>query len=77
MLQVAHNNTVKGYIMNANNKPIWGMTRQFNVLVLWGRETAQSYEQVLGEFATLEQAKAFATEHHKTHAWASYRIGAI
>ena len=53
------------------------MTHQFNVLVLWGRETAQSYEHVLGEFATLAQAKAFATEHHKTHAWASYRIGAV
>ena len=64
-------------IWGKTNKPIWGMTHQFNVLVLWGRETAQSYEHVLGEFATLAQAKAFATEHHNTHAWASYRIGAI
>ena len=60
-----------------SNKPIWGMTHRFNVLVLWGRETAQSYEQVLGEFATLEQAKEFAKQHHTAHAWASYRIGAI
>ena len=59
------------------NKPIWGMTHTFGTYVLWGRETAQSYEQVLGEFATLAQAKAFATEHHHAHKWASYRIGAI
>ena len=63
--------------MSNNRKPVWGMTHQFNVLVLWGRETAQSFEQVLGEFSTLEQAKAFATEHHKAHSWASYRVGAI
>ena len=63
--------------MDANNKPIWGMTHRFNVLVLWGSETANSYEQVLGEFSTLEQAKAFATEHHQAHKWAAYRIGAI
>ena len=71
------NNIAKRYIMNTNNKPIWGMAHQFNVLVLWGRETANSYEQVLGEFSTLEQVKAFATEHHQAHSWASYRVGAI
>ena len=63
--------------MSKTNKPTWGMTHQFNALVLWGRETTQSYEQVLGEFATLAQAKAFATEHHQSYKWASYRIGTI
>lgn len=63
--------------MSNRNKPIWGMTHQFSVLVLWGRETSQSYEQVLGEFATLEQAKAFATEHHQANKWANYRVGKI
>ena len=60
-----------------NNKPIWGMTHTFGVYVLWARETAQSYEQVLGEFKTLEQVKAFAEQHHKAHKWASYRVGAV
>ena len=63
--------------MSKTNKPIWGMTHQFNVYVLWAREPAQSYEQVLGEFKTLEQAKEYATEHHDAHAWASYRVGRI
>ena len=63
--------------MSKTNKPIWGMTHTFGVYVLWGRETAQSYEQVLGEFDNLESLKAFAEQHHKTHAWASYRAGAI
>ena len=61
---------------NMANKPIWGMTHVFSVYVLWGRETAQSsYEQVLGEFTTLEQTKAFAKHHHQAHKWASYKIG--
>ena len=63
--------------MSKANKPIWGMTHVFGVYVLWARETAQSYEQVLGEFATLEQVKAFAEQHHKAHKWASYRVGAV
>ena len=63
--------------MNNHNNPIWGMTHQFNVLVLWGRETPQSLEAFLGEFASLEQAKAFATEHHQAHKWASYRVSKI
>ena len=53
------------------------MTHQFNVVVLWGRETPQSLESFLGEFTTLEQAKAFATEHHRAHKWANYRVGAV
>ena len=63
--------------MSKTDKPIWGMTQQFNVLVLWGRETSQSLEAFLGEFTTLEQAKAFATEHHQTHKWANYRVSKI
>ena len=63
--------------MSQTNKPIWGMTHTFGVYVLWGRETAQSFETVLGEFKTLEQLKAFAEQHHKTNAWASYRAGKI
>ena len=60
-----------------NNKPIWGMTHSFGVFVLWGRETPQSLEALLGEFTTLEQAKAFATEHHQAPKWASYRVSKI
>ena len=63
--------------MNKTDKPAWGMTHQFNVFVLWGRETAKSFETVLGEFNSLEQLKAFAENHHKAHAWASYRVGTI
>ena len=63
--------------MSNLNKPIWGMTHQFNVFVLWGRETAQSYEQVLGEFKTLESLKAFAEQHHQAYKWANYRAGRI
>ena len=63
--------------MNNRNKPIWGMTHSFGVYVLWGRENAQSYEQVLGEFATLMQAQDFADAHHQTHKWASYRVGKL
>ena len=53
------------------------MTHSFGVYVLWGRETPQSLEDFLGEFATLEQAKEFAEQHHQAHKWASYRVGAI
>lgn len=60
-----------------SNQPIWGMTHNFGVFVLWGRETAQSWEQVLGEFKTIESLKEFAENHHKTYGWASYRAGAI
>lgn len=63
--------------MSNRNKPIWGMTHVFGVYVLWGRETAQSYEQVLGEFDNLESLKAFAENHHKAYAWAQYRAGRI
>ena len=63
--------------MSNRDKPVWGMTHQFNVVVLWGRETPQSLESFLGEFTTLEQAKAFATEHHRAHKWANYRVGAV
>ena len=63
--------------MNMNNKPIWGMTHSFGVFVLWGRETPQSLEAFLGEFTTLEQAKAFATDHHQAHKWANYRVSKI
>ena len=62
---------------NMANKPIWGMTHVYSVYVLWARETAQSYETVLGEFTTLEQVKAFAKHHHQAHKWASYKIGQI
>ena len=60
-----------------NNKPVWGMTHKFNVLVLWGRETPQSLETFLGEFTDLESLKSFASEHHQAHAWASYRVSQI
>ena len=60
-----------------NNNPIWGMTHQFGVFVLWGRETSQSLEVFFGEFSTFEKAKAFATEHHQAHKWASYRVDKI
>ena len=63
--------------MNKTNKPMWGMTHTFGVYVLWGRETAQSFETVLGEFKTLEQLKAFAEQHHRANAWASYRAGRV
>ena len=63
--------------MSKTNKPIWGMTHVFGEYVLWGRETAQSFETVLGEFKTLESLKEFAEQHHKTNAWASYRVGKI
>ena len=63
--------------MSKTNKPIWGMTHAFGVYVLWGRETAQSLETVLGEFKTLESLKAYAEQHHKEHSWASYRAGRI
>lgn len=63
--------------MSNTNKPIWGMTHNFSTYVLWGRETTQSFEQFLGEFATLEQAKSFAKQHHNAHKWTNYRIGAI
>lgn len=63
--------------MSKTNKPIWGMTHVFGAYVLWGRETAQSYETVLGEFENLESLKEFAEHHHKAHSWASYRVGRI
>ena len=63
--------------MSKTSKPIWGMTHTFGVYVLWGRETSQSFEIVLGEFATLENLKEFADQHHKAHSWASYRAGRI
>ena len=71
------NNTVKGYIMNNTTKPIWGMTHTFGVYVLWGRETPQSFETVLGEFETLESLKDYAEQHNKAHSWVSYRAGRI
>ena len=63
--------------MSNRHKPIWAMPHRFGVYVLWGRENAQSYEQVLGEFATLLQAQDFADAHHQTHKWASYRVGRL
>ena len=63
--------------MSKTDKPIWGMPQQFNVLLLWGRKTPKALEDFLGEFATLEQAKAFAAEHHQAHKWASYRVSKI
>ena len=63
--------------MSKTNKPIWGMTHAFGVYVLWGRETTQSFETVLGEFDSLESLKAFAEQHHQAHAWANYRVGKI
>ena len=63
--------------MSKTDKPMWNMTHVFDVYVLWGRETAKSFETVLGEFNSLEQLKAFADKHHKAHAWASYRAGRI
>ena len=63
--------------MNNLNKPIWGMTHVFGIYILWGRETPQSFEIDLGEFATLEQAKEFAKQHHQAHKWANYRVGKI
>lgn len=60
-----------------SKRPIWGMTHNFGVFVLWGRETPESWEQVLGEFKTIEQLKAFAESHHRAHKWASYRAGQI
>lgn len=59
------------------DKPIWGMTHVFGVYVLWGRETAQSFEIDLGEFKTLESLKEFAEQHHRENAWAQYRAGLI
>ena len=63
--------------MSNRRKPIWAMTHKFGVFVLWGRENAQSHEQVLGEFATLLQAQDFADAHHHAHKWASYRVGRL
>ena len=63
--------------MSKTNKNIWGMSHTFGVYVLWGRETAQSFETVLGEFENLESLKEYAEHHHKAHKWASYRAGAI
>ena len=63
--------------MKNRNKPIWGMTHSFGVFVLWGRETLHSLETFLGEFKDLESLKAFAEQHKKAHAWASYRAGRI
>lgn len=59
------------------SKPLWGMTHNFGVFILWGRETSRALETFLGEFSTAEQAKAFATEHHQANKWANYRVGAI
>ena len=63
--------------MSKTNKPSWGMTHVFGAYVLWGRETAQSLETVLGEFKTLESLKEFAEQHNKANSWASYRAGRI
>ena len=63
--------------MSKTNKSTWGMTHAFGVYVLWGRETPQSFETVLGEFKTLESLKEFAEQHHKENAWAQYRAGQI
>ena len=71
------NYIAKGYIMSKTNTPIWGMTHEFGVYVLWGRETLQSLETVLGEFGTLESLKDYAEQHHKAYSWASYRAGRI
>ena len=76
-LKTPNNNTARGYIMSKPNKPIWGMTHAFGVYVLWGRETSQSFETVLGEFKTLESLKEFAEQHHKENAWVQYRAGRI
>ena len=77
-LKTPNNNTARGYIMSkTNNNPIWGMTHVFGVYVLWGRETSQSFETVLGEFKTLESLKEFAEQHHNENAWAQYRAGRI
>ena len=63
--------------MSKTNNSIWGMTHVFGVYVLWGRETSQSFETVLGEFKTLESLKEFAEQHHKENVWVQYRAGQV
>lgn len=48
-----------------------------NKFLLWGRETPTSWEDLLGEYDSLDEAKSAYEAHNAENDWYHYRISLI